>query len=91
MKVLYKAQCSAKCCEKLGLSYAKLETKLSSGQENHFDLKAVTASVKNLGIIGIVILRSNRVTVGLTIMLMKHSAAPLNSQRNYLFHLPKKI
>lgn len=77
--------------QKLGLSYAKLETKFSSEQKNHFDLKAVTAFLKNSGIIGIVILRSNRVTVGLTIMLMKHSAAPLNSQRNYLCHLPKKI
>lgn len=29
--------------KKLGLSYAKLETELSSELENHFDLKAVTA------------------------------------------------
>lgn len=35
--------------KKLGLSYAKLETKLSSELENRFDLKAVTA-VRKLGI-----------------------------------------
>lgn len=36
--------------KKLGLSYAKLETKLSSELQNHFDLKAVTALVRKLGI-----------------------------------------
>lgn len=36
--------------KKVVLSYAKLETELSSELENHFDLKAVTALVRKLGI-----------------------------------------
>lgn len=36
--------------KKLGLSYAKLETKLSSELESNFELKAVTALVRKLGI-----------------------------------------
>lgn len=36
--------------KKLSLSYAKLETKLSSELENPFDLKAVIALVRKLGI-----------------------------------------
>lgn len=35
--------------KKLGLSYAKLETKLSLELENRFDLKAIAALVKELG------------------------------------------
>lgn len=36
--------------KKLALSCAKLETKLSSELENHFDLKAATALGRKLGI-----------------------------------------
>lgn len=36
--------------KKISLSYAKPETKLTSELENHFDLKAVTALVRRLGI-----------------------------------------
>lgn len=34
----------------VSLSYAKLETSLALDLENHFDLKAVTALVRKLGI-----------------------------------------